>query len=83
MPEGGQLGHALVDLHHLAAEDGPHVAARLLATVAQGEDLAHLVEGQAETLRRLDEREALDVGLPVVPIARGRPVGSGSRPMPS
>ena len=49
-----------------------HIAARLLAPVAEGDDLLDLIQAQTQPLRGLDEDETLDVGLLVGAVSRRR-----------
>lgn len=67
--ELAQLGDPVVDLDDLAAQDISDIATGPLATVAQREDLANFVEGDAQTLSRLDEGEQFGGLIVVVPVA--------------
>ena len=74
--EGGELvaqrlhlSDTAVEVGDLAAKHAGHVVARLLAPIAKSDDLADLVEAEAEALRGLDEGQPLGVVVGVVAVA--------------
>ena len=83
VPQPAHLPDALVELSHLAVQEFSHVATRLFAPLPEGDDLGDLVQGEPEALGRLDEDQALDIGLLVVPVSRGCALGLGQKAIDS
>lgn len=66
--EMSQLGDPFVDVADLPAQHISDIATGLLSAIAQRDDLANLIEGDAQPLRRLDEGEKFYGPSVVVPV---------------
>lgn len=75
-----QLADGAADVVGAGAEQLEHVAARCLAFVAQGNNAADLTQGQSERLRRPDERESVEHGVAVIPVAGWGAIGGLDEP---
>ncbi len=64
-----QLGEPGIQVGHLTANGRQDVTTRTLAAIAQGKDLADLVQAEPEPLSRPDERNALGILGAIDPVA--------------
>ncbi len=76
-----QLAQAFLDVPQTLVDEFRHMAARGLAVIADGENLADLPQCESRRLRLTDERDALDAGGRVVAVPAIGALGLVEQPL--